>query len=105
MTRSHINRSLAVCCIALALVLSGCKVDWATWGYGVKRQGYNPDETTIGPANVAQLRHLWSVDLGAYINASPIVATGINVGGTPTDVVYVGNEHGAFFAISTASAM
>jgi outer membrane protein assembly factor BamB len=102
MTRSRINRSLTVCCIALALVLSGCKVDWATWGYGVKRQGYNPDETTIGPANVAQLRHLWSVDLGAYINASPIVATGINVGGTPTDVVYVGNEHGAFFAISTA---
>jgi len=102
MTRSRINRSLAVSCVALALLLTGCQVDWATWGYGVKRQGYNPAETTIGPANVAQLRHLWSVNLGGYINASPIVATGINIGGTPTDVVYVGTEHGVFFAVSTA---
>src|SRR6185369_7858421 len=102
MTRSRINRSLAVSCVALALLLTGCQVDWATWGFGVKRQGYNSAETTIGPANVAQLRHLWSVNLGGFINASPIVATGINIGGTPTDVVYVGTEHGVFFAVSTA---
>jgi outer membrane protein assembly factor BamB len=102
MTRGHISRSLAVCCLALALLLSGCQVDWATWGFGVERQGYNPAEATIGASNVAQLRHQWSVNLGAYINASPVVATRIDVGGTPTDVVYVGTEHGVFFAVSTA---
>src|SRR6476659_5892943 len=88
MTRSRINRSLAaVCCVALAFLLSGCQVDWATWGFGVERQGYNPAEDTIGPANVAQLRHLWSVDVGADVNTAPIVANDIDVGGTPTDVV------------------
>ena len=102
MTRCRARRSLAVCCVALAFVLSGCQVDWATWGYGVERQGYNPAEDTIGPSNVAQLRHLWSVDTGADVNAAPIVANDININGTPTDVVYIGNDGGAFFAISTA---
>ena len=102
MRRFRINRSFAACCLALVLLLSGCRVDWATWGFGVERQGFNPAENTIGTANVAQLQHKWSVDLGAYINASPIVATDINIGGTPTDVVYVGTEHGVLFAVSTA---
>ena len=46
MTRCRVRRSLAVCCVALAFVLSGCQVDWATWGFGVERQGYNPAEDT-----------------------------------------------------------
>jgi hypothetical protein len=101
MRRCRIDRSVGFWCGVLALVLSSCQVDWVTWGFGVQRQGYNPFEETIGPSNVAQLRHLWSVDLGAYINASPIVATGIDVGGTPTDLVYVGTEHGVLFAVKT----
>jgi outer membrane protein assembly factor BamB len=97
------DRSATLGCAALALALTACQVnvDWATWGFGVERHGDNPNEQTIGPSNVAQLRHLWSVDLGAIIDASPVVATGIDVGGTPTDVVYVGTEHGALFAINT----
>ena len=78
MSRCRIDRSLIVCCFALVLLLSGCQVDWATWGFGVERQGYNPVEDTLGASNVAQLRHLWSVNLGADINAAPIVATGID---------------------------
>jgi outer membrane protein assembly factor BamB len=101
MSRCRINRSLIVGCFALALLLSGCQVDWATWGFGVERQGYNPVEDTIGASNVAQLRHLWSVNLGADINAAPIVATGIDIAGTPTDVVYLGTNNGVFFAVST----
>ncbi|TML93953.1 MAG: hypothetical protein E6G06_00040 [Actinobacteria bacterium] len=101
MSRCRIHRSLALLCVGLALFLSGCRVDWATWGYGVERQGFNPAEDTIGTANVAQLRHLWSVDLGADINAAPIVASRLNVGGTPTDIVYVGTENGVFFALKT----
>jgi hypothetical protein len=102
MSRCRIDRSLIACCFALLLLLSGCQVDWATWGFGVERQGFNPTESTIGPSNVAQLRHLWSVNVGADINTAPIVANGIDVQGTPTDIVYVGTDNGVFFAISTA---
>jgi len=83
MSRCRIHRSLALLCVGLALFLSGCRVDWATWGYGVERQGFNPAEDTIGTANVAQLRHLWSVELGAAIDAATIVASRLNVGARP----------------------
>ncbi|MDQ6696379.1 MAG: PQQ-binding-like beta-propeller repeat protein [Actinomycetota bacterium] len=94
-------RSLVVLSVLLALSLSSCKVDWATWGFGGERQSFNPWEETIGSSNVSRLRQQWSVDLGAYINASPIEATGVEVGRQAIDVVYVGTEHGVLFAIST----
>jgi hypothetical protein len=84
-----------------AAILSACGIDWPTWGNSVERQGFNGSESTIGTNNVANLRHLWSVDLGAYINASPILAQGINVSGTATDLIYVGTEHGDLFALRT----
>lgn len=88
--------------LGLMLALSSCKTDWPTWGDGVGRQGFNPSEHTIGVANVSQLHQQWSVDLGAYINSSPIEAINIRIGGRPTDVIYVGTEHGAFFALDTS---
>jgi outer membrane protein assembly factor BamB len=80
-------------------LLSACSIDWPTWGGRVERIGANESESTIGVGNVAQLRHLWSVDLGAIINASPVLAQGISVGGTATDLLYVGTEHGVLFAL------
>ena len=50
---------------------------------------------------MAQLHQLWSTDLGADINAAPILANDLNIGGTRTDVVYVGTENGVFFALRT----
>lgn len=95
------NRSGLVAVVGtLVLVLSGC--GWVTWGNGAERQGNNRFETVVGTANVAGLHHLWSVDLGAFINASPVLAVGVPINGTPTDVVYVGTEHGDFYAVSTA---
>ena len=97
------------------LLLSSCKVDWGTWGFDNARQGYNPWEQTVSPANVSQLQQQWATEIPtpagltnptppgpAYINASPIVATNIDIGGTATDVAYVGNEEGGFSAVSTA---
>jgi outer membrane protein assembly factor BamB len=89
-------------CAALALLASACTIDWAEWGRGVERQGWSSAELTVSPSNVAQLQHKWSVDLGAFINASPVHAGLIDVNGTPTDLLYVGTEHGDFFAINTA---
>jgi outer membrane protein assembly factor BamB len=94
-----------VACVAIGLVASSCQPDYPTHSYGTERQAYNPNEATISPSNVAGLRHKWSVDLGAYINASPILAKNINVNGTARDVVYVGTEHGDLYAIGTGGAV
>jgi outer membrane protein assembly factor BamB len=89
--------------IALGAVLAltaGC-TDWPTWGGGLERQGNNTDESVVGTANVGQLHPIWDVNLGAYINASPILARSIPIDGNRTDLVYVGTEHGVMFAITT----
>src|SRR6476469_1404165 len=84
------------------LLLSSCRTDWATWGFGHERQGDNRWESTVGPQNAARLHQQWATNLdGSYINASPIVALDVNVRGKRTDVIYVGTEHGIFFALNT----
>jgi putative pyrroloquinoline-quinone-binding quinoprotein/putative pyrroloquinoline-quinone binding quinoprotein len=82
---------------------SACTADWAQWGgSGTTRQGWSDFGVGINPGNVNRLQHKWSVNLGGYINASPILATGVDVDGTPTDVIYVGTERGMFYAVSAA---
>ncbi|MDX6325413.1 MAG: hypothetical protein QOK15_1767, partial [Nocardioidaceae bacterium] len=81
---------------ALALVSTACATDWSAWGNGPERQGNNQFESLIGPNNASQLHHLWSVNLGGYINAAPIEATGMPVLGAKHDLLYVGTERGEF---------
>jgi outer membrane protein assembly factor BamB len=102
MNRRRSRAAAAALCVSLSLVLSACTVDWAEWGRGVERQGSTDSELTISPSNAARLQHKWSIDLGAYINASPVLASGIEVDGTNIDLLYVGTEHGDFFAVNTA---
>ena len=98
-------------CVVVALFAAACsngstedaaRTDWLTWGFGVERHGYNPEETTIGVGNVDELRQVWSVDLGANIDTAAMVATGIDVDGTRRDLAFAGTEHGAFYAIDLA---
>src|SRR4051794_30715304 len=91
--------------IALALVLSACTSDWATWGNGNERHGENAFEQTLSPSNVSSLRQKWAVTLGRVINAAPILAHGVDVNGTSTDLLYTGTEDGDMFAVSTAGAI
>jgi outer membrane protein assembly factor BamB len=77
-------------------------VDWATYGYDAQRSGYNPNETVIGVSNAASLHTVWSVDLGAVMIAQPVEAAGVPVNDVPTDVVYIGTEHGDFYALKAA---
>jgi outer membrane protein assembly factor BamB len=101
-SRTRRTGAAAVVVFALALLCGACTNDWATWGNGVARQGYNGAETTLATSNVSQLTHEWSVDLGAYINSSPIFADDVSVNGTATDLVFVGTEHGVEFAVNTS---
>jgi outer membrane protein assembly factor BamB len=85
----------------IALVGTACRADWSACGNGSERQGNNPVETTIGTSNASRLHHLWSVDLGGYINAAPIEAVNMAVLGGTHDLLYVGTERGEFYAVTT----
>lgn len=92
--------SLAAAAAARAQSVSApASVSWLTYGYNDVRTGYNRQESTIGPGNVAGLHQVWSVNLGAVMIAQPVEAAAVLVGGVPTDVVYEGTEHGDFYAI------
>ena len=80
----------------------GTASDWATWGFGAERQGFNPHESTIGVNNVGDLKQRWSVDLGGNVDTAAMVAAGVKVAGRPRDLAYVGTEHGVFYAIDVA---
>ncbi len=73
-----------------------------TYGYDDQRSGYNAAEATLTNANASSLHRLWSVDLGAVMTAQPVEAAGVNISGTPTNVIYEGTEHGDFYALDAA---
>lgn len=77
--------------------------DWLTYGFDLQRTGENPFERTLTPRAVRDLHMLWSFDLGAVTIMQPVVATGVIVNGNPTDLVYMGAEHGDLYAIDISS--
>lgn len=94
--------------VALGLTIGtvsafGAGIDWPTYGFNLQRTGENPSETTLTPATVAGLHELWSFDLGAVTITQPIVAAGVTVNGTAEDLVFMGTEHGDFYALDMAS--
>jgi outer membrane protein assembly factor BamB len=85
----------------LAMVGAACHASWSQWGGDNERQGDNAVESQISTSNVSQLHHVWSTDLGGYINAAPIEAGDMSVLGGTHDVLYVGTEQGEFYALTT----
>jgi hypothetical protein len=73
--------------------------DWTTFGGNVQRNGYNASETALTTANVGNLHKLWSVNLGAIIDAQPVIAANVTVGSTVRSLLFVGAENGVFDAI------
>src|SRR5690348_12264167 len=92
-------RLLALSLIALPLVLGACTSDWATWGNGIDRHGENVSESALSADNVSQLQQKWAVDLGGAIDAAPILVHNVDVGGTPTTLLYTGTENGTMYAV------
>jgi outer membrane protein assembly factor BamB len=108
--RSFVLVSLAACLGAAALVPAAAgaapaKHDWDTFGFNVQRWGYNPYETTLTAPKVHGLKQKWTFDLGGVALAQPVVATGVDVGGTLKDLVYVAAENasGTIYAIDTSN--
>src|SRR5215472_11169583 len=89
--------------LALAVPASGSAratggADWPQFHFNAARSGVTT-ETTIGAANVSTLTTLWSKSLPAASYTSPMVVQ--NSGGT--DLVYVGDSAGTFFAYNAAT--
>ena len=76
------------------------QVDWPTFGYDISRTGFNPNETTLGVSNVPNLQLIWSFDLGAVTIMQPAVASGVMINGSPVNVLYMGAQHGEFYALN-----
>jgi outer membrane protein assembly factor BamB len=82
---------------------SPSNVDWSTFGDGIAREGFNPNESALTASNASGLRLIWSRDLGRAIDAQPIYAAGVKIGSSTHDVLYVGTEGGLFDAIDAQS--
>lgn len=83
----------------------GASQDFLTQGYDIQRTGYNPNETILGTGNVAGLHLLWSFDLGDRTNVQPLFASGVLINTQATDVVYIGDRAGNFFAIDANTGL
>ena len=79
---------------------AGVGADWLTFGDSPQRDGENPAETVISPANAGALHQIWSHDLGAGVDNSPVEAAGVRVGSGSQNLVLVGGEHGIFVAFN-----
>ncbi len=78
--------------------------DWDTFGFDLRRTGYNPNETTVGPSNVGTLQKVWSFNVDSTMVHEPVYAAGINVNGQPTNILYAGSQYGStMYAINAAT--
>jgi len=108
---------LAACAVLPACAGARAATDWVTYGFDRLRSGHNPFEKTLGQGNVAALAPVWSfipgpfeVAIDSTISASnallrgqPVVAHGVRVNGTRTDLVVAGDENGFLFALDANS--
>lgn len=77
---------------------------WSTFGFDLQRSGYNPGETTVGPSNVGSLQQVWTFNVGSTMVHEPVYASGVNVNGTSTNILYAGSLWGAtMYAINAAT--
>jgi outer membrane protein assembly factor BamB len=77
--------------------------DWSTYGFDDARSGENVLETSLGTANAAGLHSLWSFDLGAVTISQPVLASGVVVNSAVRNILYIGTEHGDFYALDADS--
>ncbi|MGH7756673.1 MAG: PQQ-binding-like beta-propeller repeat protein, partial [Vulcanimicrobiaceae bacterium] len=77
--------------------------DWDTFAGNAARTGESPSESTLDSANVHGLQQLWQMNVGGGLAGQPIVATGVSIGGTAHDVIYIGATSGDFTAIDAAT--
>jgi outer membrane protein assembly factor BamB len=76
MARVSVVAAVTATAVAIGAVRASAD-DWLQYGFGSAHNGFNPNETTIGPANVAGLHQVWRTrNLFDEQQSQPIVANG-----------------------------
>jgi eukaryotic-like serine/threonine-protein kinase len=68
--------------------------NWAQYGHGPARTGYNPDENVLSVSAVPRLAMAWRFSTGNEVFSSPAVVNG---------VAYVGSLNNAVYALNAAT--
>jgi outer membrane protein assembly factor BamB len=91
-----------VALVVLAVAtLAGCNSVWAQWRSGPERHGFNPDETAIGPDNVASLTVKWE-RLGP---GQPPPLHGMGAITAADDLAFVARPDGTVSALEAATGV
>jgi chitodextrinase len=88
-----------------AAVSVGFATDVLTYHNDTMRTGQNLTESTLTPANVTSSTFglLTILPADDPVDATPLVASGVTVGGVTHNVVYVATEHGSVYAYDADS--
>lgn len=75
--------------------------DVATYGYDLARTGNDPAETALGRSTVGGVTQLFQAGFAnaGAVDAAVVAASGVVTPSGTRNLLYVGNEHGAFGAI------
>jgi hypothetical protein len=76
--------------------------DVTTYHFDNARDGLNAQETALTPSNVANATFgkIGFFQADGKVDAQPLYLAGLNVGGTPTNVLYMATEHGSLYAFN-----
>ena len=97
---------------ALAFVLvmgaaPAAAADWLQFGFDPSHRGINTAETTLSPANVAQLKLLYSVTLPAKAEGAPVLLANVVSSGhgkkSKYDVLFLTLRNGTLLALDAAT--
>jgi outer membrane protein assembly factor BamB len=95
----HFLRGISACLAGALIACTAAAAEWPTYAGGPRRLFFNPAETQVTAANVAQLRVKWKFPTGAVVTASPSVATVDLPGEGPTQVVFIPSWDHTLYAV------
>ncbi len=88
----------------LALTVQGAAMtnapDVTTWHYDLARDGLNPQETILTPANVnsTQFGKIGSFSTDGKVDAQPLFLANVVIGNVLHNILYVATEHASVYA-------
>ena len=107
MRESLVHRLTSACSVFIGLlsVVAHAQVSVTTYHNDNSRSGANTQETILTPANVNSqtFGKLFAVPLDGDVYAQPLYLSGITIGGSSHNVVYVATENDSVYAIDAGS--
>ncbi|HJT99562.1 MAG TPA: PQQ-binding-like beta-propeller repeat protein [Rhodanobacteraceae bacterium] len=89
--------------IAAALPAAAIAADWMQFGYDAAHTGYNPAETLISPATVANLTTKYGVDMAATVDSAPVYLSNVSTPGGTKNLLFALATNGRLMAIDAAT--